>query len=220
MSGGAFLFNTLSFSTSAESPAADEVIAWDNRLIVESGGAVTGGFFQVQGRACEVRVDDASFVMTNMLLETDSLIVGYSYEYGGIGTNCLLTAAGPRPEIRLAGGLSVRNASTVRFELPAGGYDDGYAPVTAGGNVEFKPGCGLELSGTEALVESQIAKRRRGEYVLIENPQNRSFVDDSVVERANAALGDHCRLFKRVKDGRNQLCLLVRIKKVSAIRIR
>ena len=217
--GGIFHPAEQAFSTSATYFTQD-VIAWNNRLVAESGSVVSGGYFNVQGRECEVRIDNSTMVMTNALLGTDSLIVGYSYEYGGIGTNCLLSVAGASPRIELAKGLSVRGCSEVRIELPAGGYADGVVPLTAGGAVVFEKGSRLVLEGAREMSLAHTEAGKRCSYVLFENPQDAVFLSDETIAQVNGEIGEYAVLSKRTAGGVNQAVLRVRTKKITSIVVR
>ena len=186
------------------------VAASNNCIIAENGGIVTGKTINVGGRACSLRVDDSSVSLTNT---ADSLVIGYDNKFGGAGTNCVLEIAGSCPSVRLSGNLKFQYVSDLKFELPADGYEANAKPVVAEGAVSIGSPCRLVFTGAAEMLASHTAADKNGEYVLIENPQAKTFVSDAVVEAAQAELaevGSDLKLFKRVLDSRNQLVLRVK----------
>ena len=210
--GGIFEFGE--FSTTHQNSAAEDdatalktVVGWNNRVIAEAGGIVTGKFLKVQGRACALRVDDSTVVLTNA---TTSLAIGYSNKYGGMGTNCVLEIAGERPAVRLSGHLSVNTDSRIAFELPAGGYAAGATPIVAEGNVTVDGTSRISFVGAEEMFAAHQAAHVRADYVLIENPSAKSFLTDAQVVAMQTELGSDFKVFKQVVGGRNQLVLRVK----------
>ena len=204
--GGIFQFD--GFSTAMElSEATDEFKAWNNRIIAESGGIVTGRQLVVQGRACSLRVDDATVALTN---SANALVVGIARGNGGLGTNCVLEVAGANPKVRLGGNLSVNKDSEILFELPAAGYAVDAKPIVAEGNVTLDGTSRVSFVGAEEMFAAHQEAHVRADYVLIENPSAKSFLTDAQVEAMQTELGGDFKVYKRVVDGRNQLVLRVK----------
>ena len=196
-------------NTSIDNPKSDGFAAWNNKIIAEAGGIVTGQHVSVQGSNCVFRVDD-SLALLDGSAGTTSLQVGRmdtSGWYGGWSTNCALEVAGTTPKLRLGGKLLVENGSRILFELPEAGYAGGEAIIMAGRDVQINSGCGIEFSGADAMYARLVADGVRANYVLIENPDDKGFVSDDVVAAAQASLGQSFKLRKRVHDGKNQLVL-------------
>ena len=210
--GGVFEFGEFSMAhqntaASDNATALKTVAAWNNRVIAEAGGVVTGRFLKVQGRACALRVDDSTVVLTNA---TDSLAIGYSNVYGGMGTNCVLEIAGERPAVKLSGSLAVKTDSRISFELPASGYASGVKPIVAEGAVTVDGTSRISFEGAEEMFAHHQAAHVRADYVLIENPSAKGFLTDAQVAAAQTELGGNFKLYKQVVDGRNQLVLRVK----------
>ena len=183
-------------------------MAYKNGLIAEDGGIVTGSCIRVMGYMSTIRVDDSSLVLTN---SADALSIGYSNKYGGAGTNCFFEVAGAHPNVSLSGNLSVQHASTIKFELPAEGYDEGVKPIMAEGDVSMGATSAIAFTGTAEIAANRREIGKSADYVLIENPSNKAFLSDDAVAAAQAELGEEdFRLFKRVVGGRNQLVLRVK----------
>ena len=212
--GGVFEFVDFSISTENEG-SAEVATAWNNRLIAESGGIVSGRVLKVQGRACSLRVDDGIVVLTNAA--ASALVVGASSTTGGLGTNCVLEVAGTNPKIRLGGNLSVNKDSEILFELPAAGYAAGAKPIVAEGTVSVDGTSRISFAGAEEMFAHHQAAELRADYVLIDNPAEKAFLSDAVVSAAQAGLGGDFKLFKTVKDGRNQLVLRVKGVKMGSV---
>ena len=196
-------------NTSIDNPKSDGFAVWNNKIIAEAGGIVTGQHVSVQGSNCVFRVDD-SLALLDDNVTAISLQVGRMDTggwYGGLSTNCALEVAGTTPKLRLGGKLLVENGSRILFELPEAGYAGGEAIIAAGRDVQINPGCEIAFSGAEAMYERLVADGVRANYVLIENPSDRGFVSDDVVAAAQASLGQNLQLRKRVRDGKNQLVL-------------
>ena len=196
-------------STSIDNPKSDGFAAWNNKIIAEAGGIVTGQNVTVQGSNCVFRVDDALALLDGSV-GTTSLQVGRMDTngwYGGWSTNCALEVAGTTPKLRLGGKLLVENASRILFELPEAGYGDDEARIVAGHDVQINSGSGIEFSGADAMYARLVADGVRATYVLIENPSDKGFVSDDVVAAAQASLGQNLQLRKRVRGGKNQLVL-------------
>lgn len=196
-------------STSIDNPKSDGFAAWNNKIIAEAGGIVTGQNVTVQGSNCVFRVDDALALLDGSV-GTTSLQVGRMDTngwYGGWSTNCALEVAGTTPKLRLGGKLLVENASRILFELPEAGYGDDEARIVAGHDVQINSGSGIEFSGADAMYARLVADGVRANYVLIENPSDKGFVSDDVVAAAQASLGQNLQLRKRVRGGKNQLVL-------------
>ena len=203
------MLTNVAISTTMGNPKSDGFAAWNNKIIAEAGGIVTGQAVYVQGSNCVFRVDD-SLAMLDGDLNAMSLHVGTmdtSGWYGGYTTNCALEVAGTTPKVRLGGKLSVSNGSRILFELPETGYAGGEAIIVAGRDVQINSGCGIEFSGADAMYARLVADGVRANYVLIENPDDKGFVSDDVVAAAQASLGQSFKLRKRVHDGKNQLVL-------------
>ena len=88
-------------NTSIDNPKSDGFAAWNNKIIAEAGGIVTGQAVYVQGSNCVFRVDD-SLAMLNGDSNAISLQVGRMDTggwYGGLSTNCALEVAGTTPAL-------------------------------------------------------------------------------------------------------------------------
>ena len=196
-------------STSTSAAAEGLYSGRNNQIIVESGSSLTGGVVLVQGEACGLRVENARVGLSGSS-NNYSLRIGYLSKYGGLSTNCCLTIAGSRPQIALTNSLEVVNGSTVRFELPAQGYESGVVPLQFGGGLVFDEStCSLEFSGMDAMAAGHAELGRSVAYVLAENPADKGFFPDSAVAAAQERLGDGFVLKTCVKDGKNQLLLKV-----------
>ena len=211
--GGVFEFVEFSISTENR-VTAETLTAWNNRIIAESGGIVTGGYLKIQGLACALRVDDGIVALTNA---ANALVVGHSGTTGGLGTNCVLEVAGTNPKIRLGGNLSVNKDSEILFELPATGYAAGAKPIVAEGTVSVDGTSRISFEGAEEMFAYHQAAGLRADYVLIDNPAEKAFLSDAVVSAAQAGLGGDFKLFKDVKDGRNQLVLRLKGVKMGSV---
>lgn len=203
------MLTNVAISTSIENAKSDGFAAWNNRLIAEAGGIVTGQFVFVQGSNCVFRVDDAQAMLAGSagLISLQVGRIDKGGWYGGWSTNCAVEVAGTTPKLRLGGKLLVENGSRILFELPEAGYGDDEARIVAGHDVQIDPGCGIEFSGAEAMYARLVADGVRASYVLIENPSDKGFVSDDVVAAAQASLGQNLQLRKRVRGGKNQLVL-------------
>ena len=207
-SGGILDVSQFSTASTKANTGIDTAAVTNNALIVEAGGIVTSRWLMVQGERCSLRVDDSLVVLTNTV-NSEALTVGYSSNYGGAGTNCVLAIAGRVPQIRLSGGLTVSRSSTIRFELPEDGYT--LTPIVADGAISMDASSSLEFVGAEEMHARHAAGIGPASYVLADNPESKGFFSDDAVAAAQTALGDGFLLSKRVSDGRNQLVLRVRV---------
>ncbi len=185
---------------------ATGVIAWNNKIIAESGATVTGSVVSIVGSNCVFRVDDATVILSGK----NGLNIapyGSGTLQGGVSTNCALEVAGTDPKITLSGNLVVKNDSRILFELPQAGFADNTPRISVGGAVTVDSGSAIEFTGAEAMLATLQENHTAAEYVLMENPDTEDFVGDEIVAAAQASLGDSFKLRKRVSGGKNQLVL-------------
>lgn len=198
---------------------ADTLFSWGDRIIAEDGGRIEGLALHCTGFESEIRIDNSTVVLTNSTLDSQ-FSIGYSNAWGGMGTNCTLTIAGDRPQIDVSGSVSFYRCSHLVFELPENGYQEGIVPIRAGERLVVNSGSDMTFTGAEAMYAAHCAAGKCASYVLFEQPKEKAFVSNAVLEAARANLGPHFRLFKRVTEDKNQLVMTVRVPVGGAIIIR
>ena len=186
-------------------------------LIAEDGGTITAsGALYVSGTDGWAEVNDGSLVASG-----NNLQVGRVSETGGTGTNCELRISGTHPKVSADWHLMVLNGSRIVINLPASGYDEGYAvstnAVVWGGHksnsdkgiIFDSTSSTLVLNGAEEMLARHRELKKKAEYVLLSARSSVQLADEKL-EALQAALPSEMSLFKRTKNYRNELVLSVK----------
>ena len=188
-----------------------------NLFSVASGASLLATSFHVVGYGCELAVSNATVDVSGTVTSASdygalygTLSIGtsdrYSDNYYGKSTNCVLCLAGEAPRvIATNGAVTVRSASTVRYELPAGGYA-GVSPVVDTFRFHLDEGSALEFVGAEEMLARHTTEGKNGKYILA-RAKNLEIPED-VFEKAREKLPGHVTLKVRdVAEGKQALVL-------------
>jgi len=124
--------------------------------------------------------------------------------------------SGTHPKVTIANDLVVNNGSTLRFELPAAGYDAASAtsanPLVdvgdaSGDCVSFDETSRLELTGCDELLEYQKTIGGVANYVLMRAMS--LDIPDAVLTEARSQLPDGMKLVVKSGEGFYDLVLKV-----------
>ena len=187
-----------------------------NGIVAEGGGKIVcSGELSICGTDGRAEVDDGS-----ILASGNHLYVGQRSETAGSGTNCVLEISGTRPRVYADWRVNVCNGSRIVINLPAVGYDEGYAVSTNAVVMNGVPDMSivfdgtsstLELNGAIAMLENHRELKKKAEYVLLSACHNIVLADEKL-EAINAGLPSEMQLFKRTKNNRAELVLGVKPK--------
>lgn len=188
-----------------------------NLFSVASGASLLAESFHVVGYGCELAVSNATVDVSGTVTSASdygalygTLSIGtsdrYSDNYYGKSTNCVLRLSGDMPSvIATNGAVTVRSASTVRYELPAGGYA-GISPIIDTSRLHIDEGSTLELIGAEEMLARHATEGKNGKYILA-RAKNLE-IPETVLEKARATLPGHVTLKVRdVAEGKKALVL-------------
>lgn len=188
-----------------------------NLFSVASGASLLAKSFHVVGYGCELAVSNATVDVSGSVTSASNygtlygtLSIGtsgrYSDNYYGKSTNCVLRLSGDMPSvIATNGAVTVRSASTVRYELPAGGYA-GDPPIVDAFRFHLDEGSALELIGAEEMLARHTLEGKNGKYILA-RAKNLEIPED-VLEKAREKLPGHVTLKVRdVAEGKKALVL-------------
>ena len=187
--------------TSKNSLRDKVIVEGDSKMIVT-------GSSNIYGTDCELVIDDSEFRTSN------GLFVGTTDR----DSRALLAIRGTHPKINASWNLAVASNSCIRIELPATGYDTGFAtretPVVycAYGSAEMTFSVDatsrVELTGAKELQDYCTETGKRGEYVLVR--ANHIRLTDEQLEAMRAPLTEGMTLFVRAAAGKDELVLKVR----------
>ena len=188
-----------------------------HRLIAEHGGKITcNGALYVAGTECRAEVDDGT-IMAN----GNDFMIGQCSTTAGSGTNCVLEISGSHPYVFADWNVQVLNGSRIVINLPATGYDEGYAvstnAVVMNGTTSTKSilfddtSSTLVLNGAAEMLERHRELKKKAEYVLLSARKSVQLSDEKLAA-LQAALPPEMSLFKRTKSNRNELVLSVKPK--------
>ena len=177
------------------------IVEGDSKMIVTGGSSI-------YGTDCELVIDDSEFRTSN------GLFVGTTDR----DSRALLAIRGTHPKLNAGWNLAVASNSCVRIELPATGYDAGFAtretPVVycahSSGEMTFSVDATsrVELTGAKELQDYCTETGKRGEYVLVR--ANHIRLTDEQLEAMRAPLTEGMTLFVRAAAGKDELVLKVR----------
>ena len=181
-----------------------------NKLVVESGATVSTASaknINIYGTGCELTVDDGSINCGG------EVRIGYTNSYD---TACLARVCGTHPKATVANDLVVKKDSTLRFELPAAGYDASSAtsdnPIldvgaTAGKGVFIDETSRLELIGAEEMLVAHRKAKVLRSYVLIKANSGGINLPEGQLETLQTQLPDGMTL-NIVTSGNGQMLVL------------
>jgi len=191
-----------------------------NKLVVESSATISTASSKniyIYGHGCELLVDDGSVNCGGEVLigSTESC-----------DTNCLARVCGTHPKATIAKNLTVKKDSTLRFELPAAGYDASSAtsnnPIldvgaSAGKGVFIDDTSRLELTGAEEMQAYHMAANLRRAYVLIQANSGGINLPEGQLEALQAQLPEEMTL--RIVSSGNRQRLVLRAGPKGGMRI-
>ena len=167
---------TITFSGSIQTcnnGNADRDATCRNRLVAENDSTLAiGSHCYIHGSFSELVVDSAT-VTSPHSIHIGAIVEGTKRA----STNCTLRIKGSRPYVRAGWNIMVYTNNFVCIELPAEGYDEGYAthakPLIYAGEgsgemgVDFQSSSQLQLEGVEDLIEHHRAIGKKGSYYLM-----------------------------------------------------
>ena len=136
-----------------------------------------------------------SFVVSNATMETlgDLYVTqkSQSAQIHGFSNNWFIVQGASPRTIATNGTMYVQYESTLKFELPAGGYESGLVPVRAK-NFSMDDSSNILIANAAA----RIANLDKSEYVTLVETSNGITIPDGVLERTNESLpdGSFCRI--------------------------
>lgn len=193
------LVNGAALTVSEAFFVGDYAIAHGNVLEISGGSTL-------DCTALYIDSHDNTAVISNGTLKCSqvtggSLLVGIRTGDGSADmTGNAVVMRGSSPRISTSGRVTFKNSSSLRFEIPAGGYAEGVVPITAGGL--------LELNDTALSVDAEAfrANMTRRRTTLTLATSTGVTIDEASLAAANAALPEGCRFF--IDDGKNLLLTL------------
>ena len=194
-----------------------------NGVVAENGGKIScSGALYLSGTDGRSVVNDGSISANG-----NDLLIGRCSDTAGSGTNCVLEISGTHPKVFADWNVHVLNGSRIVINLPAAGYDEGYAVST---NAVVMNGISsdksiifdnttstLVLNGAEEMLECHRELKKKAEYVLL-SARNSVDLSEAKLSALQATLPSGMSLFKRTKNNRDELVLSVK-PKVGAILI-
>ena len=194
---------------------ANDNTGYDNIVQVLNDSRLSGaGVISVSGPSNTLEVVDGAVGMAYYFYVGCTGAAGSSG--ASTGTNCLVNISGTHPSIRSSWSMHIRNGSVVRFNLPAQGYDDGYAVpsnaimrVSSDGAMTFDESSKVELTGAEEMLEYHREHKKRARYVLLSTPKTANALNLSAeqVQAIQNTLPEGMTVEKVVQDKKNQLVL-------------
>ncbi len=189
----------------------------EHALVAKDGGTIAAaGALYFSGTNSRAEVDDGT-IMAN----GNDFIIGQCSTTAGSGTNCVLEISGSHPYVFADWNVQVLNGSRIVINLPAAGYDEGYAvstnAVVMNGTTSTKSilfddtSSTLVLNGAAKMLERHRELKKKAEYVLLCARKSVQLSDDKLAA-LQATLPSEMSLFKRTKNNRAELILSVKPK--------
>ncbi len=216
------LKDSLSLSSAADNSTS--LMGFTNRFCIADGGVVTGSSFRVAGDAGTLSVSNGTLLVSYSKYDQISsepaavntypaLTAGVRFRYGGASTNCVVRFSGTNPRIACVGGSSadLRGSTKLIFNIPESGYDYGaedHVPFDVSNKLTINDNCEIIVNGLTRAARHSIAAKGGSVPLIRAKTLN---IGNALLESAQAALPNDCKLKLTGTAGQGQTLLLCRL---------
>ncbi len=195
-----------------------------NRFCIADGGMVTGSFFRVSGIAGTLSISNGTLLVSNSRYDRaqtepcgvdlyPAFNAGLRFKYGGASTNCIVRLSGTNPRIACVGGSSaeLRGSTKLIFDIPESGYDYGaedHVPFDVSNKLTINDNCEIIVNGLTRAARHSIAAKGGSVPLIRAKTLN---IGNALLESAQAALPNDCKLKLTGTAGQGQTLLLCRL---------
>jgi hypothetical protein len=199
-------------------------MGFTNRFCIADGGVVTGSSFRVAGDAGTLSVSNGTLLVSYSKYDQISsepaavntypaLTAGVRFRYGGASTNCVVRFSGTNPRIACVGGSSadLRGSTKLIFNIPESGYDYGaedHVPFDVSNKLTINDNCEIIVNGLTRAARHSIAAKGGSVPLIRAKTLN---IGNALLESAQAALPNDCKLKLTGTAGQGQTLLLCRL---------